>query len=88
MSKKEYMDPALSFKLNFSHYRRKQILDAIMLESSNQKKNVAQNILNNFERQINQQIENNPQSTNLFGDDPFQTMKKISKILYKQYDIR
>ena len=50
MSKREYMDPALSFKLNFSHYRRKQILDAIMLEENDEKKNLAQNILNNFER--------------------------------------
>ena len=37
-SKMKDMDPSLSFKLNFSQYRRKKLLDAIMLEENNIKK--------------------------------------------------
>ena len=80
MSKREYMDPLLSFKLNFSHYRRKQILDAIMLDDSDQRKNVAQNILNNFERQINQKSSNRTQLKDIYDQDMLQSIKKISKI--------
>ena len=52
-SKMKDMDPSLSFKLNFSQYRRKKLLDAIMLDENDPKKIKAMNILNSFERQIN-----------------------------------
>ena len=42
------MDPSLSFKLNFSQYRRKKLMDAIMLKDNDIRKIKAQNILNVF----------------------------------------
>lgn len=45
-SKMKDMDPSLSFKLNFSQYRRRKLLDAIMLEENDIRKIKAVNILN------------------------------------------
>ena len=45
-SKMKDMDPSLSFKLNFSQYRRKKLMDAIMLEDNDMRKIKAQSILN------------------------------------------
>lgn len=47
-SKMKDMDPSLSFKLNFSQYRRKKLMDAIMLKDNDIRKIKAQNILNVF----------------------------------------
>ena len=44
-SKMKDMSPSLSFNLNFSQYRRKKLMDAIMLEDNDIKKIKAQKIL-------------------------------------------
>merc|ERR1712008_323220 len=45
------MDNDIPFKLNFSQYRRKRILDAIM-QPEGEKKEKGRKILNNFKKQL------------------------------------